>query len=140
MTEPSEAAAVEIFPSVSNERRLECQADLTARRKIAERIIQRLLDEKDAEIDRLKSELGEKTEQIEMMVVAGDEYKIKTTELIGRLKQQITEAEEYLVELRVAWSWREGDRWYRNERYEELNSFIKQLAEATNQSEGGDAH
>ena len=57
MSEPTEAAkaAADIFPSMSVERRLQCQADLMQRRKVAERIIQRLLDEQDAEISlRLK--------------------------------------------------------------------------------------
>ena len=51
-----------------------------------ERLEQRLA------IERLKQECGEKTEQIEMMAVAGDEYKTKTAELIERLKQQLAKA------------------------------------------------
>lgn len=43
--------AAEIFPSMSNERRLQCQTDLMGRRKIAEKIIQAHTDDVTAEFE-----------------------------------------------------------------------------------------
>ena len=51
------AAAAEIFPSKSTEHRLST-AGLMQRRKIAERIIERLLDEQAAENEILKQQLA----------------------------------------------------------------------------------
>ncbi len=59
---------------------------------------------------------------------------------IERLKQLLDTAQEYLVELKGEWAWRKDEpRDRTRERYDRLELFIKQLAKATNQSEGGDA-
>lgn len=103
MTELSEAAkaAAEIFPSVSDERRLECQADLRARRKIAERIIQRLLDE-NAENERLKNTIFDLEESKEVLLASFELLKIATAK-IERLKQQcdVNEDKVNLLEARL---------------------------------------
>ncbi len=105
MTESSEAAAAaEIFPSMSNERRLGCTADLMKRRKITELIITWCM-----------APLREEN---------------------GRLKKQLSEAKEYLVGVQ------EKRRQSRPRQYPdlELDLLVEQLAEATNEGEGGDAH
>ncbi len=60
--------------------------------KEATEAIQRLLDERDAEIEEATEERDEYREQVEMMSGAHNEHKIKTDELIDLLKQQLAKA------------------------------------------------
>lgn len=64
MADSSKAAAAEIFPSMSNERRLQNTADLMKRRKITERIITRHMAPLREENGRLKKQLAEAKEYL----------------------------------------------------------------------------
>jgi len=73
-------------------------------------IIQRLLDERDAEIQSQDENIGQ------------------LLQTIHKLRQKLAETKEYLVELRGVWSWRKKEPRNRNSKeYAELDSFIKQL-------------
>ena len=102
-----------------------------------EQIIQHLFDEKDAEIEQLNDLVFDLKESKEILSIAVEVLKKARVE-VEWLKKLLDRAQEYLVDLRGAWSWRKDEPRNRNaERYSELDSFIGQLVEVVKEEKKG---
>ena len=147
MTEPNEAAkaaAAEIFPSMSEERRLQSTASMTQRRKVAERIIERHTAALREEKDRLLQVVDDSIEYV--APGWGGDARCRSFELVA-LCQQLYKSERELDDenerLKEEKFLPLGDNHhnalacpYCNGPLKEENERLKQqLAKATNQEE-----